>query len=313
VGVVTPCDGVELLDLDQHALERHGLVVKSTSGITHATWYRMIRRRELELLHPGIARLSGTPRTYSQRIAAAVWSCGGNALASHRSALHLHGFALAPTSQATVDIVLPGRSRKLTLRGVAVHRPTDAQRLGPHRRQGIRCTNLLRTLVDLGAVAPDLVDGALGHALSTRAVDLSAVAATLALHGRQGRAGVGALRRAFDNWAIDGKPADSVLETAFVRLAERFDLPAFDFHPIVEGWEVDFRIRGTNVLVECDGWTTHGLDRLKFERDRRRDNDLAAAGWIVARFTYRAITATPGDTARRIRRLLASNANSRPA
>ena len=35
-------------------------------------------------------------------------------------------------------------------------------------------------------------------------------------------------------------------------------------------------------------------------RDRDRDADLAAAGWIVLRFTYRAITMRPKATADRI-------------
>ena len=30
-------------------------------------------------------------------------------------------------------------------------------------------------------------------------------------------------------------------------------LPAVEFHPIVEGYEVDFRVVGTPVLLECDG------------------------------------------------------------
>jgi very-short-patch-repair endonuclease len=290
-----------LLELDEHALQRHGLVVKHASGIAHSTWYRMIRRGDIEVVHPGVARLAGTQRTYNQRIAAAVWSMGGSALASHRSALHLHGVPGADRADP-VDVIMPGRSRKLQLDGVRTHRPTDDQRLAPQRRQGIRCTDLLRTLVDVGAVAPDIVHGALGHVLSSREVNLSAVAQVLVDHGRRGRSGVGALRQAFEDWAIDGKPADSVLEAAFGRLVERFGLPDVEFHPVIEGWEVDFRICGTSVIIECDGWTTHGLERAQFERDRCRDDDLASAGWTIRRFTYRAIVGQPADTARRIRR-----------
>lgn len=306
---------MDLVDLDQHALQRHGLVVKSTSGIAHRTWYRMLERGELDRLHPGIARMCGTPRTYVQRIAAAVWSCGGNALASHRSAVHLHGLDTQYDEQTPIDVILPGRSRKLSLDGVVIHRPTDALRLTPQVQSGIRCTNVLRTLVDLGAVAPDDVHGALGRALSTRQVDLGAVDAALGGHGRRGRAGVGPLRHAFAEWSIDAKPADSVLESAFDRLVRAQGLPPFEFHPVIEGWEVDFRLVGTRLIVECDGWTTHGLDPIQFERDRRRDDDLAAAGWIVKRFTYRAITRRGADTARRIRRAIAASApegDSRP-
>jgi hypothetical protein len=39
-----------------------------------------------------------------------------------------------------------------------------------------------------------------------------------------------------------------------------------------------------------------------FEHDRGRDADLVGAGWIVVRFTYRAITARPKPTADHRRR-----------
>ena len=58
---------------------------------------------------------------------------------------------------------------------------------------------------------------------------------------------------------------------------------------------------GTPVVLECNGWQYHGLDRDTFERDRERDADLVAAGWLVLRFTYRSITTRPKATADRIR------------
>jgi very-short-patch-repair endonuclease len=84
------------------------------------------------------------------------------------------------------------------------------------------------------------------------------------------------------------------------RLITRHRLPPVEFHPVICGYEVDFRVIGTPVILECDGWAYHGLQRSNFERDRQRDADLLAAGWIVLRFTYRAITTRPKDTAERI-------------
>ncbi len=84
----------------------------------------------------------------------------------------------------------------------------------------------------------------------------------------------------------------------------RYCLPPVAFHKVVEGWEVDFWVIGTPIVLECDGWASHGLERRQFERDRKRDAELTAAGWIVVRFTYRAITRTPAKTAERIRSVL---------
>ena len=47
------------------------------------------------------------------------------------------------------------------------------------------------------------------------------------------------------------------------------------------------------LVLECDGWATHGRERGQFERDRTRDADLAALGFVVLRFTYRSIVKRP--------------------
>ena len=114
----------------------------------------------------------------------------------------------------------------------------------------------------------------------------------------RGRPGVPALRTALLDWVLDGKPVDSVLEPAMRRLLGRHGLPPAEFHAVIGGYEVDFRIVDSPIVLECDGWSTHGLDREKFERDRTRDAELAAAGYVVLRFTYRAILRRPAERGR---------------
>jgi very-short-patch-repair endonuclease len=155
-------------------------------------------------------------------------------------------------------------------------------------------------MCDLGAVDRYSVSGAVGHVLAHKLATLSALEATLIAHSRQGRAGITALREAIDDWSIESRPADSVLEPAMRRLVARYHLPPVEFHATIQGREVDFRFIGTPVIVECDGWAYHGLVREQFERDRSRDAELIASGWIVLRFTYRAITDRPGSVARQI-------------
>lgn len=343
------------LDLDDTASDNHGLVTRTSSKLSRSAWYRAISAGSLEQMHPGVARLPGTVRSYRQRLAAAVLAVheptnggigesrtadgGASALASHRSSAALWlgwtdetidshftpGEELLSRSRrsrdsaatdddlrtrpseplAAIDLLVIGKQRVRTLDGITLHRATDRKRLTPARVDDIRCTNILRTLIDLGAVQPATVSTLLGHALATGLADLGAVETVLSQHARRGRAGTRALREAIDEWAIDSKPADSVLEIAFSRLVRRFGLPPVEFHPMIEGWEVDFRFVGTRVLVECDGWSTHGLDRRQFERDRRRDAELGAAGWIVSRHTYRAITLDASTTARRLADLVA--------
>jgi very-short-patch-repair endonuclease len=259
-------------------------------------------------VHTHVARLHGTPDTAEQRIIAAVSAVGAGALASHRSAARLWG--IPRPDDDPVDVLLPAQRRDLQLDGVVVHRPRDLARLVPQRRFGIRCTNIIRTLLDFGAVEPESLHGAVGHAITTNLVSLEALELAAAEHARPGRSGVAAIRDAIADWSIDHKPADSILETAFARLAERYELPQLEFHPVIDGIEVDFRARNTPVIIECDGWAYHGRERQHFERDRQRDAKLIGAGWVVLRFTYRSIITQPKVTADRIIRAVAKWADA---
>ena len=67
-------------------------------------------------------------------------------------------------------------------------------------------------------------------------------------------------------------------------LCRSFGLPAPAVNSRVAGHEVDFAWPRARLIVETDGWAGHGT-RGAFERDRRRDAQLLAAGWRVLRVT----------------------------
>jgi very-short-patch-repair endonuclease len=290
--------------LEPFAKDHHSLITRRAfirAGFSERSWYRAIDQHLIELVHPGVCRLFGAQPTPEQAIHAAVLAAGKGAMASHRSAARLWGI---PRPDESPEIMLPKRSHRATLDGPIVHRPRDLLDLTPSRRQRIRTTNILRTLCDLGAVDPAAVPGAVGHVVTTDLASPAALAAAIRRHGRRGRPGVPALREALEDWVLDGKPVDSVLEPAMRRLLTTHHLPPAEFHPIVGGYEVDFLISGSQLILECDGWTTHGRDRTTFEADRTRDAELAAIGYVVLRFTYRSIVKRPSREAERIRRIV---------
>jgi very-short-patch-repair endonuclease len=290
---------MQLSHLDHLATANHGVVSRSTSGLSRSSWYRAIAAGQLEQLYPGVARLHGTARTSEQRIAAAVLATGPSSMASHRSAAHLWG--IPRPDDDPVDVIVVNSRRRFTgFDEITIHRPRDLERLSPQRRSGIVCTNVLRAVLDLGAVDRAAVSDAVGHVITNRLATLNALESVVIQHSEHGRTGIVALREAVAEWSIDAKPTDSTLEQTMHRLITRHRLPPVEFHPVICGYEVDFRVIGTPVILECDGWAYHGLQRSNFERDRQRDADLLAAGWIVLRFTYRAITTRPKDTAERI-------------
>ena len=159
---------------------------------------------------------------------------------------------------------------------------------------------MLRLLCDLGAVDRAAVGAAVGHVVTARLASPVALRNAIDRHSRRGRHGVPAFRAALEEWLIDGKPVDSVLEPAMRKLFERYRLPPYEFHARIAGYEVDFWIVGTPIVLECDGWEFHAKTRAQQDADAARDAHLSEHGYVSVRFTYHQIVRRPAEQARRI-------------
>jgi very-short-patch-repair endonuclease len=71
----------------------------------------------------------------------------------------------------------------------------------------------------------------------------------------------------------------------------------------VAGWEVDAFWPRERLIVEVDGYAYHG-NRAAFERDRRKDAALTAAGYTVIRITWRQLKDEPLAVVALVARLL---------
>jgi very-short-patch-repair endonuclease len=299
---------MQLRHLEPWAARHHGLITHRAAldiGLSPSAWYRATRSGELDVVHPGVARLRGAPRTQVQQIHAAVLTAGSTGMASHRSAAVLWG--VERPDHDPVDIVVDRCVTRLDLDGVVVHRPTDRLDMRLSFRHTTRCTNLLRTLVDLGAVfepGDDGVADAVSQAITSGVVTPTVLARLLDRHARPGRHGTAALRRALEAWPLQGKPADSELEVRTARLLRDHRLPPATFHARVAGFEVDFLVDDSAVVLECDGWDFHSRTREQVEWHTERDQILGAHGYVVFHFTWRQVTRRSAATARRIRQLL---------
>jgi very-short-patch-repair endonuclease len=163
---------------------------------------------------------------------------------------------------------------------------------------------VLRLLCDLGAVDPSSVSSAVGHVITSRLASPVALRRAIDRHSRRGRHGVPAFRHALEEWVIDGKPVDSALEASMSRLLRNNGLPPAEFHARIAGYEVDFWIVGSPVVLECDGWEFHAKTRRQQEADAARDADVAAAGYVTIRFAFRPIMRRPAALVRNIRNVL---------
>lgn len=69
-------------------------------------------------------------------------------------------------------------------------------------------------------------------------------------------------------------------------------------------FEVDFLWRRHRLIVETDGYVSHG-GRSAFRNDRARDARPRMLGFSVQRFAYQHVVGEPGFVARTVRSMLA--------
>ena len=122
---------------------------------------------------------------------------------------------------------------------------------------------------------------------------------------RHGRRGSGVLGTVLEKHAPGSTRTRSELEERLLSLCNRFRLPPPEVNTTVNGYEVDFLWRDSRLVVEVDGWAAHGT-RAAFERDRRRDADLLAAGWRVLRISWERLRSEPRWVAERLAEVLAT-------
>ena len=105
------------------------------------------------------------------------------------------------------------------------------------------------------------------------------------------------------------EPTRAKLERALLKLLKRAGLPRPLVNARVGPYEADAAWPAERVIVEVDGWAAHG-HRGAFERDRARDADLQARGYVVLRFTWRQVVDEPLLVTARIAQVLALRTTS---
>src|ERR671925_1926397 len=232
----------------------------------------------LHRIYRGVYAVGHGRLTREGRWMAAVLACGPKAVLSHRSAAGLWG--LRPDNRASTDVSLPGRSARSRL-GIDVHRSTTLAPADCTVVDGIPCTTLARTLLDLAEVVnPRGLERAIEQAEVLRLFDLRAVEEVLAR--ANGRRGAAVLRAVLADLAEPALTRSDV-EERFLALCRAAALPRPEVNAelvVDEGpaMIVDFLWRAQRLAVETDAYGTHG-NRQPFERDRRRDQRLRLAGY----------------------------------
>jgi len=209
---------------------------------------------------------------------AALLAAGPAAALSHRTAGALWRITPPPARPEVTVAGTPRRSRPT----LTIHRTASLNAQDVRLHDGLRITSPARTLEDLARVLPE--------------VELERAAAEAQVRGLVPRQEGGKVA-----------PTRSQLERRMLTLLKAAGLPDALVNTRIGPYEVDLFWPEHRVIAEVDGWASHSTRRA-FERDRRRDAELQAAGHAVLRFTFRQISDEPLQVAASLAQVLARRA-----
>jgi very-short-patch-repair endonuclease len=284
------------------AARQHGIVTMEelkACGLSRGGIAHRVKARRLQRLWRGVYAFGHQELTIQGRLLGAVLACGPGARMSHRSgATHWELLAAWPRE---IDVTVATRAGRRQRPGIRLH---TVRYLDPDDvtvKDGIPVTTPARTLVDLSAVVPDrILERAYEQAVIRRLLAPGAIEDVLERsNGRRTRA----LRRLLDAERRARTVTRSELEERFLALVRQAGLPEPEVNQRVAGYEVDFLWRAEWRVIEADGHAYHST-RQATTRDRRKDDDLEAAGFRVTRFTADQILHDPTDTLLRVTRAL---------
>ena len=89
------------------------------------------------------------------------------------------------------------------------------------------------------------------------------------------------------------------LERKLMKILDQLNV-RYKYNPFIAGYFPDFKIKGTNILLEADGAHWHNKSK-----DKKRDKRLREAGYKVIRFPDKMILEHPEKVISKIRRLVA--------
>jgi very-short-patch-repair endonuclease len=224
-----------------------------------------------------------------------------DAVISHRLAGALWGLPGCEGDVATVTVPLRRVVRGYRLRPWRADLP--ASDIG--QTLGLAVTNRERTAADLLAGLPwTEARGLWAWLVTRRQMDLPGLAS--AISQRKYLIGTPQLRRLYE---VSATGSLSAAEDVGHELLRRAGIRGWRANAAisVDGRivaNVDLLFEKERVVVEIDGWRSHG-GREAFQRDRSTQNLLVAAGYTVLRFTWDDVTSRPAYVVATIRLALA--------
>jgi very-short-patch-repair endonuclease len=271
------------------------------AGLSNGAIGRRAASGALRRLHPGVYAVGPPVAVTLADETAALLACGEGALLSHRTAATLWG--LLRPGFGPIDVTVVGRQTGRPA-GTRVHRTVGLDR--PERRvhKQLPVTSAAPTILDIAVDLPArLLEWALDEALLKRLARETEIKRTAAAVGHRGAPIVRKLLADRTTETL----TRSMAEERMLELVRRAELPQPEINARLHGFMVDFLWREQGLVLEVDGFTYHST-LSAFERDRRKDATLVAAGFTVIRITRRQLQLEPYAVTARLAQALGPRA-----
>jgi hypothetical protein len=281
--------------IDVVAARQHGVVTwkQLLACLPRTTIESWVAVGHIHRVAPEVYRFTGAPETWRQRVMIAVLDSGG--IASHRTAAALHGVDGHPGRVIEVTVERWQRSSRRSF--YKVHESKDLRGPDFDTRDGIPCTSLIRTLIDLPAVEHVYrAEQALDDACRLDRGTLLLTKARFQEVARRGRNGTTAMRSMIEERIGESMPAGSTFESKAVRLIKAAGIAKpVKQHMVEDGDFVAFIDLAWPIVMfgaECDS-LKHHFGKRAHRHDRVRRRRLKRLGWEIAEYTYEEVNEEP--------------------
>ncbi len=289
--------------LDKWLRDNHQIVsapALAAMGVSRHFARAQVAARRWQQVHRGVWCAYTGPLSFLSKCAAALAALGEDAVLDADTAARLLGFRRSATAE-TIRVVLPHGSKGRRLAGVVIRQSRTLTDRSWVVRKHLRVVRIERAVLAMAIRRPAEVTAVVTEAIQqglTTAMRLRGTALGLGVVKGRHR-----LLLAID----DAGGARSALEARFIALMRKARLPrpTQNFGLVIDGrrlW-LDVCFPDLRIAIEIDGKAYHVFAE-DWEDDLERQNDLVLDGWLVLRFSARAIRDHPDVVVRRVRQAL---------
>lgn len=253
-----------------------------------------VRSGRLHVVHPGVYFAGHGELSRTQIHLAAVLATGAGSVSGLASAAEV--WRLLSAAPGPPHVVRAGPRRRGPA-AVVVHHTSHLPADEATVQRGIPVTTPARTLLDLAAADHPGLELTLDEAFALRLIRRRELEA-LATSGRRGSARLRRILQISEGYTREGAER----ELRALLLKAQVPLPVFNH--VLLGRERDAVWLEHRIVLEVDGFASHG-GRRAFHADRRRDQEVAAHGYLPLRASWPQLTGEPEALVARLAAALA--------